>query len=546
MDSDPPPPSSFWTVGELVSMLMEFLDKKSLSACARVSKMISEHALDVLYRTGPEILDIIKLLCPEIQRAGEGSITQDITPFQWSRFRHYSSRIRILRHSGFGTNIPFALRGSICDLLDSLSPDGGALPLFPSLKKLIVEEDLPMRYPIILPLLHDGLKTLSLTLSHIDYCDLLGEIVHKAPNLERLSLRDGCGFLISGVLKPTPPTADAILSLSSLRSLSISSILLTPEVMEMLASRPRLSELSTCSYRFHIRHRNVSSEESIPFPLPKFPQLTELYISSKSLMGHGRCIFQASNLTALIVVFTDGTPAGAATELISASFALLKDLAIKFFEPRLRGDIMPPTLTREAIDPLLRLKFLEVLIIEHPQPPRVNDYDLGRVAISLPNLRCFQLCARGFVSAEYELPTLRCLLPFAQHCRKLKTFGISVDASDAVPPVHRAHIPFSHSLDTMILYSSKIGTETSRVVNFLASILPPHALLRHIVSPKEMFIEESSVVVGCWWSNNHFSAKGSLRKVKTWSAVAAALVLLRHGPSSKNWHPHSLATSRPL
>ncbi|KZT38494.1 hypothetical protein SISSUDRAFT_1046919, partial [Sistotremastrum suecicum HHB10207 ss-3] len=82
-------------------MLMELLDDKSLSACAQVSKMISDHALDVLYRTGPDLLHILKLLCPDIERGTEKSITQNITPFHRDRFLHYKSRIRTLSLTNF-------------------------------------------------------------------------------------------------------------------------------------------------------------------------------------------------------------------------------------------------------------------------------------------------------------------------------------------------------------------------------------------------------------------------------------------------------------
>ncbi|KZT38495.1 hypothetical protein SISSUDRAFT_734280 [Sistotremastrum suecicum HHB10207 ss-3] len=423
------------------------------------------------------------------------------------------------------------VQASISELLHFLSPEGEALRIFPSLKGLMLDEPFPMRYPIILPLLHDGLKALSLRLSHSDYCKLVVQIFHKTPNLERIELWDGYGFDIAVVNPTAPPIAHAIRPLSSLRSVYISPILLTLELMDVLSSRPCLNELSTCSYRFHIRHRNVHAHGSVLRPIPKFPQLTDLYIDSIFLMGFGQGLFQASNLRALIVTFMDGTLdlAGTATELISVSFPQLKNLAIEFPEPRISAGPMPATLTIDAINPLLRLEFLEVLIIEHPRPPRIDDHALERVAIRLPHLRCFQLCARAFKSADYELPTLRCLLPFAQHCRELITFGISLNASIVLPPIDCANVAFSHSLKTVILYSSRIGNETFRVVNFLSSILPPQALLRHLVSPREMFIEGQSRTGQRWGSVDHFSEESSVEEVRQWSTVAAALVLLKHG-----------------
>lgn len=45
-------------------MTVDLLDRSSLSACARVSKDISEHALNSLYRTAPEFFNVLDLLCP--------------------------------------------------------------------------------------------------------------------------------------------------------------------------------------------------------------------------------------------------------------------------------------------------------------------------------------------------------------------------------------------------------------------------------------------------------------------------------------------------
>lgn len=54
---------AFWETPELIAMCFDLADRRTLSACARLSKRLSEHALDALYRDGPGYVKILKLLC---------------------------------------------------------------------------------------------------------------------------------------------------------------------------------------------------------------------------------------------------------------------------------------------------------------------------------------------------------------------------------------------------------------------------------------------------------------------------------------------------
>lgn len=66
---------AFWETPELIAMCFDFMDKRSLSACARLSKGISEHALDLLYRDVQGYVQTLKLLC-SMEQDGSGNLVR--------------------------------------------------------------------------------------------------------------------------------------------------------------------------------------------------------------------------------------------------------------------------------------------------------------------------------------------------------------------------------------------------------------------------------------------------------------------------------------
>lgn len=53
-----------WETPELIAIIVDMLDTTTQARCARVSRTISEHALNALYRHVKQLLPIFSLLCP--------------------------------------------------------------------------------------------------------------------------------------------------------------------------------------------------------------------------------------------------------------------------------------------------------------------------------------------------------------------------------------------------------------------------------------------------------------------------------------------------
>ncbi|KZT38496.1 hypothetical protein SISSUDRAFT_734040 [Sistotremastrum suecicum HHB10207 ss-3] len=266
-------PSRVWEISELISAIMSCLtveddirgftrsrlDVQTLSVCARVSKRVSEHALDALYHEGAHLEVILGLLCPLsfIEYNNSYAFIEPITAAHWKRFRHYSQRIRSLNLT---TNSYYAFEltsKSAVDLLLS-SPCGEAF--LPCLRKLAWQQptqdfslfgDFQLGPPYILLFLHDGLRELQLTYPVYDTDIVLDYLPIRSPNLERLVL---CRLDENPeeVEVHQKATLRAIQGLPLLRSLEISENLVTPTLMSEISMRPEIQvNLRGSDFRLH-------------------------------------------------------------------------------------------------------------------------------------------------------------------------------------------------------------------------------------------------------------------------------------------------------
>ncbi|KZT38476.1 hypothetical protein SISSUDRAFT_1061934 [Sistotremastrum suecicum HHB10207 ss-3] len=190
---------SVWEISELVSEITSYLkvkddgrtDFKTLAVCARVSKLVSEYALDAIYREGPDMRIILGFLCPMF-RVHSIHIFGSLEAIQ-----ALHSRIRSL--SLIPNNFdPLGISGkSMIELLLTL-PRGEAF--LPSLEEFGWKGVSDMENmgglsiftepasPYILLFLNDGLKDLQLSLPLHDAEIILGYLPTKAPNIERFEL----------------------------------------------------------------------------------------------------------------------------------------------------------------------------------------------------------------------------------------------------------------------------------------------------------------------------------------------------------------------
>ncbi|KZT38477.1 hypothetical protein SISSUDRAFT_733199 [Sistotremastrum suecicum HHB10207 ss-3] len=251
-----------WEIPELISAIMSFLevevedwgpiqDLKTLAVCARVSKRISEHALDALYGEGSSFTTILGLLCPmelDEDQYEYKQFTQPISAAHWTRFRHYSTRIRSLVLYPFNFK-PYRISHESTMDLAFTSPRGEAF--LPSLRELSWDFNLKSEFSPdwregelrwILFLLHDGLRDLHLTLPSHEAEILMSYLPMRSPNLERLVLWviDVKPWTSEPEEGPKDAAVRAIRGLPLLRTLEISEELVNPTLVNDIALRPEI------------------------------------------------------------------------------------------------------------------------------------------------------------------------------------------------------------------------------------------------------------------------------------------------------------------
>ncbi|KZS94943.1 hypothetical protein SISNIDRAFT_465186 [Sistotremastrum niveocremeum HHB9708] len=472
--------SHFWKTAELVAMTFTSLDTNSLSQCARVNRFISEHALDALYRNDANLWDVLRILAPLRPKRWDNNerlvFTERLRPHSWARFRHYSSRIR----SVIGDTTPNALsQESMLDLSTTI-PTGETL--LPSLSEVYWQNIDDTISPLILFLLHEKVKAMviSVNAENIVSDYFLENMARKAPAIEIFHFWLGgeepeADQAIAGMI-------DAVRSLACLRSLDVHPFLATPDLLRELCSKRCLRSFWASDFGAEEMEKDALQVIDVdPAMHPDFPRLCDVAICSTLVMEpSAQKMFHSPSLISLHIQVVATNHISEFIPHISSACTQLRHFSIMLMRP---DDSDDPNniddevnLTMTMLNPLLAMKHIEVLVIDIPFPPLINDHELSQFATAFPRLRHFELCPRAQGAPLWKTPTLAALIPFATHCSKLVSIGIFMDASIPPPSLPLDGTMFSSNFKVMHVSHSKI-TDHCWVVDFLMSILSPHASL---------------------------------------------------------------------
>lgn len=356
----------------------------------------------------------------------------------------------------------------------------------PSLTKFHWEDDDWTTTQLLFLLLTEGLREISLRLLGEDIAFLSEHLSLRCPNIVFLALRRQGDHPDDPVSQLA--VAKTVDTFSSLRSVAVYSAVVTFDLLQKLSRKPHLRQIWLSELAVSISHDCDVIYHDIQIDVA-FPQLLELSISTTTLLGvqSPEILLRGPRLQSLHIDITESDHMNEfdfLTLVSSSCGTKLKHFSLKvlerpFWEP---SEAIPP-FTMVMLEPLLSTRSIETFVIEHPAPPNLNDEDLQRFSYSFPELRHFELCVQGRGAIDYEVPTLRDLLPFARNCRKLISFGMYMDTSIEPPSLRPDDdgFKFTSSLETMYIFCSKIDT-CQPVVEFLASVLSPNAkleLIRH-------------------------------------------------------------------
>lgn len=281
-----------------------------------------------------------------------------------------------------------------------------------------------------------------------DTRDTVAELINAFPLLDSIAL---------------PPE---LMSFQMIRNLSLKS-----NLVRLWTTDFAITETAVGEQKWEREIDNQSPKTFVGLRSFSLDSTTFMSLTKTSLCG-------SMNLMLLHVEISEENHGPTVLDLISTNYPNLRDIAVIYatWLPHLAPSSFRRSLTMDALEPLLSMRRLESIVVDHPLPPALTDQDLGRFARSFPELKHLELCVQAWGHDLEVVPTLSCLLPFAEHCRKLVSIGIYIDATVRPPTLTDVSKAFSPSLRVMQVFCSRIW-QHHPVADFLAAILPPDAKL---------------------------------------------------------------------
>ncbi|TFY54743.1 hypothetical protein EVJ58_g8677, partial [Rhodofomes roseus] len=408
--------------------------RQDLLSMALVCKTFSEHALDALWRELDDLLPVMQLFTESHDLEGDGITVgglagglaggQDVSHFnhlisehEWTRFRHYARRVRIIRSSGFGT-----FEASMLLHLGRRNIGKALFPFTPTLEDVKLEfcgETWSGTENIESPAIARKVRDYAVQLC-------LSTVCSNVPELRLLTIT-GLGRISS--LAPLLPCAH-------LEELHVQDAVLGPRSLRTLASIDSLHELdmsfeltdyefSSCSGLTNLRSLSLSG------PMYQIPTILDMVSST-----HVRTVRIADpSNKATYKECTECVQVASKFPLLD-EFFLVADNGFSFSEsldgPHFVNTSVPLT---ELIRPLLRHRSLRTLSISRWQPGGFgfSDADVETLATAWPGIVTLMLA----VNRAEAVPSLNALVVLARSCPALRTLelpSITIASAEQLRP----------------------------------------------------------------------------------------------------------------
>ncbi|KZT41845.1 hypothetical protein SISSUDRAFT_209019 [Sistotremastrum suecicum HHB10207 ss-3] len=511
----------FWEINELIIETFAFLEPGDLFHCAQVSKRLSVHALDSLYRELEGLYNVLSILSPinppRYPRADQDEETiastddytfakKSLSEDDWLRFQHYAQRVHQLDCDwmGNGYNIPLITH----DLQSVTLPDCG---LFPNLKSLRwTGHHLPAFENLRIGL-SVSLRELMLQAASPVIFDRLPEVLQCCPELESVTLL--LDYPQSHTADELPTFEDdkvfmMVTSLPKLKELHLDPPLVSAETLTSISRKPSLTSLIIASC--------PALPRKIPLPpLPacplvesdNYPALRELCLSLPPGSQKVPESYAGCPISSLLV-----DASGPSTDNLSnllqdfRQFRNLRHLVIIFSfdqtstdeqdaveDDTILSDDAEQYLTFDMLRPLLSLSL--VVFEASTSPFFLLDREIEEMARCWPDLESLCLCTPQADFSEGTEPEkimpISSLEIFGRHFRNLKNLRLYVDAT-VVPPLSE-DVAERHVFDCLLqldLRGSKVEKPCD-VALYLAEILPQKCeLVKYDGWTYEFFVDD--------------------------------------------------------
>ncbi|KDQ55749.1 hypothetical protein JAAARDRAFT_328881 [Jaapia argillacea MUCL 33604] len=469
---------------ELLEIIFRSGDKRESAICARVCKLWSGVALNVLWRDLDGLYGLFSLLGEILQQPVDSrhDFRSWPTLATWRRLSFYAPRVRTLVYDETRPET----RKMDLDCFDLVAMTSVVSILLPNLRSFTFLSTEPDNRVAHIMFMHETIRQFDLLLSPTYHPpSLFQNIVERMPFLTHLRLRSN--MRIGSFHEPL---CSLIKGLPQLVSVTLPTLFTTSAVIEELSHLNHLESLE-------IDKEPASWDEHFDLtPVPSltesdFPKLTSLSLSIH--LSHLKQVFeqgfsQPCLLTNIYVQEVMGADDESVFSFLGALVKhcpLLTDLTLSLripmewlFVAAVSYAGLHTPITSDALYPLLPLKNLRTLEIHHPKPLDISDQDVEFFTAHWPNLETISLNPDPDLSV-IDTPsqiTLASLLSLHRNCPKIRTISLllsppSIPILTLDTPLH----PFRHLEKFHVGQSDiiKIGS----VAAFLSQLFPPECII---------------------------------------------------------------------
>ncbi|KAM5545509.1 hypothetical protein V8D89_000547 [Ganoderma adspersum] len=465
-------------IPEIVELVFSFLDDAERANNARVSKGWSEVALDLLWRSVDDLPRLFGLLTQLDHREDGTHFHRALEPDDWSRFMHYASRVRTL---SVEPGVDSILSGPF--VFDEVARSRTTLNILPKLTSFTWLSQQGDRLRMSLMFMHDNIKEFAVALVASPGYSLgtfFQEIKLRMPRLTHLDLR--FSFSVRDIENDLCRLLEG---LPKLQKLTMPRFTLTSKVIETLSLLPDLAFIQFeylgqgCGDPADLGNWNPALQEGA------FPVLYDLTISAQipQMLRFVQGPFFPRNLKSFYFHILNTTNPAFLHEFLTAvaeGCPVLSELFLDFVgtpspivysKDHADGDLV----TWNTLRPVLKCPNLTTFHFRWDTPLLISHADVAELAAAWPALEVLVLNNEAPPTSRPSALTLDALLPFAQHCPRLRELGLCVSAETSVPPggsAVPALTPF-RALRTLAVGLSRIADgEAERAALFLSQLCP--------------------------------------------------------------------------
>ncbi|KIK20220.1 hypothetical protein PISMIDRAFT_682506 [Pisolithus microcarpus 441] len=468
--------SRIFHIPELLHLIFSFLDKESNVSNACVCKFWSDIALDTVWKEVDDLIHLFSILQP-VSMDMHGTYQFEDIPgvSDWARFQKYARRVRCVRFNSDSRE------GAAEAVLDEVARTRTSFEILPNLRELVWTcHDLCDLQRCLL-FLHGQLKHLTVPMwSELGKpSPLLADICARAPNLHtlRLHINESDTQLLDQIQVVAR-------NLHHLRKIVLPEFHFTSEVIQELSRMPNLGVIEF-QHDLAMGPGNPKNVEQFAPVLADgaFPALYDLNLTARidDLERFFHNPFAPVNITTLYVNSYARHSAAEVHSFLSTLSQECKRLS-RLHVILLNKDINQTACTEDeqlsfcTLQPLFSISDLTWFEIMHKYPLRITQDEVEELAMRLPSLEALELNPEPLFTRNPTLD-LEALLPFANHCPKLRYLGLFMHATSFEAPSARASFKRLHALQIMNVGTSTVQSPKA-VAAFLSLLLPPWCRLQ--------------------------------------------------------------------